>query len=78
MKTAISIPDEVFDAAEKLARSLKLSRSELYARAVRELLERQRRENVTARLNAVYGEDQEGLDPVLARMQLASLPVERW
>ena len=78
MKTAISLPDEVFDAAEALARARGLSRSELYARAVREYVERQRREGVTARLNEVYADDQEALDPILARMQLASLQPEDW
>jgi metal-responsive CopG/Arc/MetJ family transcriptional regulator len=36
MKTVIFIPDEVFAEAEKLARRLKTSRSELYSRALRE------------------------------------------
>jgi hypothetical protein len=39
VKTAISIPDEVYEAAEKLADELKMSRSELYARAVSEYVE---------------------------------------
>jgi metal-responsive CopG/Arc/MetJ family transcriptional regulator len=78
MKTAISLPDEIFEAAELLARKLGLSRSELYARAVREYVERQRRDDVTARLDAVYAHDDEGLDPVLARMQLGSLKREDW
>ena len=34
MKTAISIPDEVFRSAERLAQRLGVSRSELYAKAV--------------------------------------------
>lgn len=36
MKTAISLPDELFEAAERVAKRLELSRSELYARAVAE------------------------------------------
>ena len=36
MKTAVTIPDPVFKAAEKLAKRLGVSRSELYARAVAE------------------------------------------
>ena len=42
MKTAISIPDETFEAAETLAGRLGLSRSELYATAVAEYLARHR------------------------------------
>jgi len=58
MKTAISIPDEVFEAAERAAKSLGVSRSELYATAVREYLERYRREDLTEKLNQVYGQDE--------------------
>ena len=53
MKTAISIPDDVFTQADALARELKQSRSQLYARAVREYLARHSADNVTAALNAV-------------------------
>ncbi len=38
MKTAVSIPTDVFRAAERLAKSLKKSRSGLYAAALREYL----------------------------------------
>ena len=40
MKTAISIPDEVFEAADRTAKKLGVSRSELYATAVHEFIER--------------------------------------
>jgi predicted transcriptional regulator len=41
MKTAISLPDDLFRALEAKARALKISRSGLLARAAREFLERQ-------------------------------------
>ena len=78
MKTAISLPDEVFEAAEQLADELGLSRSGLYARAVADFVEQQRGENVTARLNEVYAEVESTLDPLLARLQSASLPNDEW
>lgn len=53
MKTAISIPDDVFQEAEKLAAELKQSRSELYSRAVREYVARHSEDSVTAALDAV-------------------------
>ncbi len=52
MKTAISIPDDLFREAEKLAEQLELSRSALYAKALKELLERLKDEAVTAQINA--------------------------
>lgn len=77
MKTAISIPDELFDLAERYAKESGISRSELYASAVREYLAGRRGEIVTEKLNEVYGEG-ESLDPELSRMQTLSLPKEEW
>lgn len=80
MKTAISIPDDVFEAAERAAKKLGMSRSEFYVKAVREYIERYGRENVTEKLNEVYSgaEAGTGMDPVLAQLQNASLPRENW
>jgi predicted transcriptional regulator len=53
MKTAISIPDDVFDEAERLARKTRQSRSQLYSRAVREYVARHGDDSVTAAIDAV-------------------------
>lgn len=50
MKTAISVPDKVFDDAERLADRLGWTRSRLYSEAVREFIERQGDDPVTAAL----------------------------
>lgn len=78
MKTAISIPDKVFDQANEVAQRLGLSRSELYARAVEAFVKEYRRKGVTEALNRVYSKRPSGLDPVLAKMQFMSLPKEEW
>lgn len=78
MKTAISIPDPIFDEADALAQRLGVSRSELYSRAVESFLGEHRREGVTEALNRVYAEESSELDPVLAALQWASLPREEW
>ncbi|HSN55526.1 MAG TPA: hypothetical protein VLT32_12685 [Candidatus Sulfomarinibacteraceae bacterium] len=78
MKTAISIPDEVFDAAEKLAARLGMSRSQLYATALRQYLEAHRSRGVTARLDAVYNDNDSSLDLRVAEAQTASLGEEDW
>jgi metal-responsive CopG/Arc/MetJ family transcriptional regulator len=78
VKTAVSIPDSVFEAADQLASRLKMSRSELYATALRELLDRRRGEGVTDALNRVYGQRESALDAGLARLQSASLPEDDW
>ena len=56
MKTAISVPDEVFAQAELAAKQLSLSRSELYSRALSEYLARHTDSEVTAAINAVMSE----------------------
>ncbi len=80
MKTAISIPDKIFEAAERAAEKLGMSRSELYVNAVREYVERYGQEDVTEKLNAVYGTPsvESRLDSVLAQMQSESLPRDSW
>jgi metal-responsive CopG/Arc/MetJ family transcriptional regulator len=78
MKTAISIPDEVFAPAEKLAEQLHMSRSELYTRAVREYVAEHRCAKVREELDAVYGTEATKMDPVLSTLQDASLPREDW
>jgi hypothetical protein len=57
MKTAISIPDDVFRRAEKYAKAKKLSRSELYTRAVRKLLDEQPLANLTDAYNAAFDDE---------------------
>jgi predicted transcriptional regulator len=78
MKTAISLPDPVFQAADELAGRLGLSRSALYAQAVSEFLEQHRQDGVTERLNAIYSVEAVHLDPVLEELQSASLVEEEW
>jgi len=78
MKTAISIPDPIFQEAEQLAQKLGLSRSELFTRAVVAFLKEKRQENITARLNELYENEPSQLDPLIARIQFASLPEDEW
>ena len=78
MKTAISIPDTVFRSAESLAKRLGVSRSALYSKAVFEYVSRHRKSEVTRRLNEIYETESSELDPVIAKMQWASLPKDRW
>jgi hypothetical protein len=80
VKTAVSIPDRVFQSAEKLAMRLGVSRSELYAKALAAMIERHSEELVTSQLNDVYAPDEEAsvLEPDVAELQSRSLPQEKW
>ena len=73
MKVAISLPDALFASADELAERMGLSRSELYARAVAEHVARHRDLDVTARLNAVYAEEDSPIDPALRKVQVRSV-----
>jgi hypothetical protein len=70
MKTAISIPDRIFEEAEAFARGRGLSRSELYVKAVTQYIKLERGDDVTDQLNALYGQDEDHgrLDPFLRRL----------
>lgn len=78
MKVAISLPDPVFSAAEKLAHRLRVSRSQLYSQALQEYLGKRQDSLVTERLNAVYAGSQQPLDPALAAAQLGAIGHEAW
>jgi metal-responsive CopG/Arc/MetJ family transcriptional regulator len=58
-KTAISLLDPLFEAADRLARQLGKSRSQLYAEALRAYLDKNSDQDVAARLNEIYGAEPE-------------------
>jgi metal-responsive CopG/Arc/MetJ family transcriptional regulator len=78
MKTAISLPDDLFESADALAKRLGVSRSELYATAVAEFLAKHQDVKVTERLDAVYGHEPSRLEPPLRRAQRRSLRSIEW
>ena len=59
MKTAISIPDDVFERAERAAKRMGLSRSELFTRAVREFLSARDRAAVKASYDEAFADGDE-------------------
>jgi metal-responsive CopG/Arc/MetJ family transcriptional regulator len=78
VKTAVSLPDDLFQSAEAVARRLRVSRSELYAKAIAEYLKQQDDSAITERLNEVYSRQEAKLDPALHRAQLKALKKEAW
>ena len=78
MKTAISLADELFEAADALAERLGVSRSELYATAVAEYLAKHRDQDVTARLNEVFADEPSGVSAQLRSAQARSLSSAEW
>jgi len=78
MKTAISIPDPVFRAAEEAAQRLSISRSELYTKAVEAFLHAQLSSDITQRLNEVYATESSEIDPLLYDASLRSIGTDQW
>jgi len=78
MKTAVSLPDDLFRRAESAARRLRVSRSKLYAQAIADFLKQQNRNAITERLNDVYSRHPAEVDAGLHRAQLKSLAKDNW
>ena len=53
MKTAISLPESVFEEAEQFAHKVNKSRSQLYVMAIQEYLARHESDNITEAMNGV-------------------------
>ena len=78
MKTAISIPDDVFESADELAEQMGVTRSHLYATAVAEYVAKYRASDVTATLNEVYSEEPSGIGRALRTAQARSVGSSGW
>ncbi len=78
MKTAISVPNDVFERIDRYAKKKKISRSQLFSKAAEEYLDKLEREDITANLNEVYAKEDSSVDPVLFKMAMLSLPKEEW
>jgi len=78
MKTAVSIPDDVFEDAERLASRLQTSRSKLYARAVAEFVARHDDDRITALMDEAVREAGGQPDPFVAAAAKQSVQRAEW
>jgi metal-responsive CopG/Arc/MetJ family transcriptional regulator len=78
MEMTISIPRDMFQRADEMARKLGLTRDELYTQALKRFLENYSDDEITRQLNEVYECEDSSLDPVVMRMQLTALDQEKW
>jgi predicted transcriptional regulator len=78
MKTAISLPDEVFESAERLAGRLKVSRSELYARALQDYVRRHAPDAVTDAYDQICSELDSHADAFTRGAARATLKRAEW
>jgi hypothetical protein len=78
MKTAVSLPDDLFASAQALAEGLGVSRSHLFATALAEFLAKHQGRKVTAQLDAVYSTQSSTLDPAVRRVQAKAISTDTW
>jgi metal-responsive CopG/Arc/MetJ family transcriptional regulator len=78
MKVAVSIPDPIFRAAERVARRTRMPRSQLYAHALEAYVRERSGEDITERLNDVYARTSPKLDPATEALSLEILRREKW
>jgi antitoxin MazE6 len=77
MKAAISVPDHLFEEADRVARRLRVPRSRIYSLAIEEFVKKHRQQSLREALEAVYGGAPVGLDPLLTDLQARALR-EKW
>jgi len=78
MKTAVSIPDDLFHRADELARALGTSRSRLYQEALAEYVLRRDPDSLTSELNRVVADVGGEPDPWLAEAARVTLERGEW
>jgi len=78
MKTAVSIPDKVFKKAERLARQMKKSRSELFSNALAEYVARHAPDHVTETMDQVCAEIGSEPDPFASAASRRVLERSEW
>ena len=78
MKTAVSIPDDVYSRVERFAKRTRRSRSEVYSAALREYVNRHAPEEVTEAMNRVCDELNAGVDPFVSEAARRMLERSEW
>lgn len=78
MKTAVSVPDDVFESAERLARRERRSRSEVYSAALREYVARHSPDEVTEALDRVVAHTSAAMDPFVNAAGARNLERVEW
>ncbi len=78
MKTAVSVPNEVYEQAEELAQRTGRTRSEIYSTSLRDYLAHHQADPVTAAMDRVLGEIDHEADPFLDAAARETLAEAKW
>ncbi len=77
MKTAISIPDNIFQPGERYAKNHGISRSKLYSQALAQFLKKNSEEEITKKLNEIYSHQPSVINEAVTKLQSCSLHATR-
>ncbi len=78
MKTEISVPNPIYEAAERLAEELGMSLSEFYVAAVAAYLATYQNGDITKRLDEVYTREDSKLEPDSVAIEVVSIDKGKW
>ena len=78
MKVAVSVPDRIFEAADRLAKQRKVPRSQIFAEALAAYVETRGSDEVTSKLNEIYAHEASVVDVGLMQAQNDSIDHEAW
>ncbi len=78
MKTAVSVPDPIFTAADRLARRKGFSRSQLYSEALKDYLRRHGEDGLTQAINRCYADQSEAMDSAFLAAQTHAVSRDKW
>jgi metal-responsive CopG/Arc/MetJ family transcriptional regulator len=78
MKTAISLPDTVFEMADLLAEKLHVSRSQLYVMALEKFIRENQESDTTNRINEFIDKNGQPVDDVLLNLSVTDMKKVQW
>lgn len=78
MKTAISLPDSVYEEADSLAAKLNLSRSQLYVMALERFIKEHQAQDLTAQLDHYIDAHGQPTDAVFLHGSLDAMRRVEW
>jgi predicted transcriptional regulator len=78
MKVAVSVPNDVFERADRLARAAGRSRSDVYSSALREYVARHAPDEITTALDRVIADIDDPVDPFVGVASRRVLEATEW
>ena len=78
MKTAISLPDDVFEQADSLASRLHVSRSQLYVMALEKFINEHRENNLTEKMNDYIEKHGQPVDHIFLNASFKEMRSVEW